>query len=352
VTEQPPFGEALRAEFGAPRGVRRLHSSPRSRVWQVDLAGTPAIVKQIVSTRSADSPGAAGRYAREAAALRLAARVAPPVVPRLLATDDAERLLVLERLTYRRPPHDWIVDYAAALARLHAAAPANGATAGAVPDWAGPTGADADSFLAFAHGVGAAIPASVEGELADLITRLEQAPRNALLHGDPCPGNDLHTAAGVRFVDFERASFGCGWVELAYLRFGFPTCGWATAPPPRLLPEAEAAYHAAWRDATGTDPAGDPVDVCAGWLIQGDALVEGARRGCADHLARAAGDDWTWGTATARERLVHRLGVLADLAADRPDLSGLRLLSAGLHAGALARWPALQPLPERRPDGR
>ncbi|MDR3035626.1 MAG: aminoglycoside phosphotransferase family protein, partial [Kitasatospora sp.] len=96
-----PLGERLRTELGPPRKVRRLVSSPRSRVWRAELAGRPVVVKQLV-----DSPGAADRYAREAAALSLAARPGRPgrpVVPALLGTDPAARLLVLERLEDRTP---------------------------------------------------------------------------------------------------------------------------------------------------------------------------------------------------------------------------------------------------------
>ncbi|MYV57945.1 aminoglycoside phosphotransferase family protein, partial [Streptomyces sp. SID3212] len=45
---QLPFGEGLRAELGPPRQPHRLESSPRSRVWRVELAGGPAVVKQFV----------------------------------------------------------------------------------------------------------------------------------------------------------------------------------------------------------------------------------------------------------------------------------------------------------------
>ena len=140
-----PFGDELRAELGSPGRSRRLGSSPRSRVWRVELAGAPAVVKQIV-----DGPDADERYAREVAALRLAARAETPVVPALLATDPGERVLVLEHLDHRRPSGDWIVGYAAALARLHATARPE--DVGILPRWQGPDPADIDSFLGLADG--------------------------------------------------------------------------------------------------------------------------------------------------------------------------------------------------------
>ncbi|MFF4183754.1 phosphotransferase [Streptomyces sp. NPDC001691] len=339
----PPFGDKLRAQLGSPQEARQLESSPRSRVWRAELAGTAVVVKQLV-----DGPEAAERYAREVAALTLASHVDPPVVPRLIGTDPDERVLVLEYVAPQQPREDWVVDYATALARLHAAPCAD--STGDLPAWSGPTQQDVESFLGLAAALGVAAPSSARAELDGLMDRLAHLPGRALLHGDPCPGNDLHTADGIRFVDFEQAVLGNGLMELAYLRIGFPTCWCVTVPAQPLLEAAEAAYHLAWRRATGTDVKGDLTDACAGWLLRGDALVERARRGTTDHLARIPRHDWTWGTVTARQRLAHRLGVVGRMAADDGGgLTGLGRLSTAMRAAMLARWPALQPPPEHRP---
>ncbi|KRV46543.1 aminoglycoside phosphotransferase [Wenjunlia vitaminophila] len=337
-----PLSEELRAELGSVAKPRALESSPRSRVWRVELSGTPVVVKQLV-----DAPQADERYAREVAALRLASRATPPVVPRLLGADPTARVLVLEYLRHRHPGDDWVIDYAVALARTHATT--GPADVGALPAWSGPTPGDVTRFLEFAAALGGAVPDRLRAELHDLLGRLDRTPGHALLHGDPCPGNDLHTADGVRFVDFEQASLGDPAVELAYLRIGFPTCWCVTAPAGPLLAEAEAAYRSAWRAATGAAAPPDPTDHCVGWLLRGDALVERARRDTVDHLGRLPVEDWTWGTASARQRLVHRLGVVAELAADRPGLTATGRLAADLRARMLARWPALGPVPARRP---
>ncbi|WP_406011888.1 aminoglycoside phosphotransferase family protein [Streptomyces sp. NBC_00984] len=339
---RPPFGDELRAELGSPRHSRRLSSSPRSRVWRVDLAGAPAVVKQIV-----DGPDAEERFAREVTALRLAARAEPPVVPALLGTDPGELVLVLEHLDHQRLSSDWIVGYAAALARLHAAARPQ--DIGMLPRWLGPDSADVESFLRLAEALEVAVAPGVSGEHDGLVHRLGQASGHALLHGDPCPGNDLPTSSGIRFIDFEQASLGSGLVELAYLRIGFPTCWCVTAASARLLDRAETAYRTAWRTATSTELHGDLADACAGRLLRGDALVERAHRGTTDHLARIPDRDWTWGTATARQRLVHRLGVVGRMTADRPDLNGLSRLSTDMRRRMLDRWPTLPPVPAKRP---
>jgi hypothetical protein len=336
-----PWSGELRARHGPPGQATPLASSPRSLVWRVDLAGTPAVVKQVV-----DGPGASDRYERELAALRLAARADPPVAPALLGADPGQRVLVLEWLSGRRPADDWVVGYAETLGRLHEVATAD--DAGTLPRWPGPGRRDVAAFLGLAAGLGAGVPSDVPGELDDLVGRLQQDQGHALLHGDPCPGNDLHTSGGVRFVDFERAALGSGLVELAYLRIGFPTCWCSTAPPAPLLARAEAAYLAAWRAVTGTDAPGDLADACAGWLLHGDALVEQAHRGTADYLALAVHRDWRWGTATARQRLAYRLGVVAQLTAGSARLAGLSQLSADIRDHMLARWPDLAPLPVSR----
>ncbi|NUV72546.1 aminoglycoside phosphotransferase family protein [Streptomyces sp. CAI-121] len=337
-----PFGDELRAELGSPRRSRRLNSSPRSRVWRIELPEATAVVKQIV-----DAPDADERYAREIAALQLATRAEFPVVPALLGADPGQRVLVLEHLTHHPPASDWIIGYAAALARLHATTRPE--DVGMLPQWQGPNRADAESFLRLAGALEVPVRPGVPGELEDLVNRLGQASGHALLHGDPCPGNDLHTATGIRFIDFEQASLGNGLMELAYLRIGFPTCWCVTSASEPLLDRAESAYRNEWRTLTGSEAQDGLADACAGWLLRGDALVERAHRGSTDHLARIPYRDWTWGTATARQRLVHRLGIVAQMTADHTSLSGMSSLSTAMRRRMLTRWPALQPVPAKRP---
>ncbi|CAG7601096.1 aminoglycoside phosphotransferase family protein [Actinacidiphila bryophytorum] len=346
-----PFSDELRSALGKPRRARRLGSSPRSRVWSVELPAGAAVVKQIVGGADAGE-----RYAREIAALRLALRAETPVVPALLATDPAARVMVLDRVAHRPPPPDWIVAYATALARLHASGGPD--ITGALPRWKGPDASDADAFLHLAHRLRVPVPPAAPAEIHALTARLAQAPGHALLHGDPCPGNDLHTADGVTFVDFEQASWGSGLVELAYLRIGFPTCWCVTAAPPPLLERAERAYFTTWYEATGTtaaaatapdtDPSAeaDLADACAGWLLRGDALVERAHRDGTDHLARLPEGNWSWGTVTARQRLAHRLSVVTDLPATR--FPALQTLTAALDARLRALHP-IPPVPSARP---
>ena len=336
------YGEALRAELGQARRLRRIASSPRSRVWRAEVAATPVVIKQIVG-----GPDAAHRYAREVAALRLAAQADHdlPVAPGLIATDPNSRTIVLERLAHDRPAEGWQVEYAAALARLHAVG--RRAESSALPTWSGPTEADVGAFVALAQMLEVPVPSRVIGQLDELVSRLSQTTQRSLLHGDPCPDNTLHTREGVRFVDFESAAIGDGLVELAYLRIGFPTCWCVTSTSEPLLLRAELAYQAAWRIATGAEPRTDLTDACAGWLLRADALVERVERDTTDHFARMADADWRWGTVTARERFAYRLGVVAGLTTGDPEHSELGALTAAMHASMCERWPGLRPPPAR-----
>ena len=337
----PPVGQSLRAALGSPTTIRRLSSSPRSRVWLVEFDGAPAIVKQIAS-----GPGAHDRYLREETALRLAGRARPRVVPDLLATDPGSCVLVLEYLAGEGPDEEWMVHYATALARLHAAA--GPADAGALPAWSEPGPADARSFLDLAAQLQVPIPPQLPDELDGLLGRLDPAGDHTLLHGDPCPDNAVHTSDGIRFIDLEQAAFGSGYTEVAYLWTGFPTCWCATSVPDPVRSQAETAYRSTWRSITGADPGGQLADACAGWLIRGDALVEHARRGPAGYLARLPHEDWRWGTATARQRLLHRLTVVAALAADHRALANLAMVSQAMRDKIQQRWPGMRPLPVAR----
>lgn len=319
----PRFTERLTDELGVPTWRTATDSSPRSHVWLAELRGTPVVVKEIVGSTAA--------FEREATALRLAGRVDPPVTPALLGADDG--ILVLELLTQRPIPADWPIHYADGLRRLHSATSAD--DDGVLPRWTPPTERDVGAFLALARRFDVPVPPAVESELDDLLHRL--APTGfALLHGDPCPGNDIYTDDGIRFVDLEQASLGDGATDLAYLRIGLPTCWCSLALDPDVITAAERAYGAT-----------DVADACAGWLLRGDALVQKSQRDNIDQLARMSTTDWTWGTATARERFVHRLGVVA---ADSDRFVAFGRLAATLRTTLLDVWRDVRPLLTIRPD--
>ncbi|MFH8882908.1 phosphotransferase [Streptomyces californicus] len=344
MVERLPFDDALRSAVGIPKQSRLLDSSPRSRVWRVRLADRSLVIVKQITDGGDTGADADTRFAREVAGLRLAGRAAgPAVAPALIATDMPARVMVLDHLRDLGRTDDWMPGYAESLARLHALT--GPGDAGALPAWSGPTAADADSFLALARTLDVPVPSRVGDELLALLDRLDPTPHHALLHGDPCPGNDLRTAEGVRFVDFERASLGNGLVELAYFRIGFPTCWCAMSVTGAPLTEVEDIYRTTWRGLTGRDVPGDLADACAGWLIQGDALVERAHRGTVDQLARVPTEDFVWGYVSARERLVHRLGVVAGMTRGHDRLHAVGRLGSALAVRLLEGRPKLRPLP-------
>jgi hypothetical protein len=284
--------------------MERLKSGVRSRVW----ADGDRIVKQVV--------GDAAAFTREVTALRLAGHTG--VVPRVLDVDQDTRTVVLERLPSDPFDEDWVIDYARGLARLHqATGPEH---AGVLPRQEVP---DPEPFLRFVR--------ALEVEVGDAETELAftDTGRFDLLHGDPCPGNDMYTERGARFVDLEGAMLGDGLTELVYLRMGFPTCATVSETPKELREAAEQAYFA---ERGRSEPL---EDACVRWLVQGDALVQRAERDGTDHLARVAGEDWKWVSTTARGRLMYRARVVAEFTETHPKTSRL---ARRLHERMIRLW--------------
>ncbi|MEU0881484.1 phosphotransferase [Lentzea sp. NPDC005914] len=272
--------------------MRKLGSSQRSNVWR----DGERIIKQVIGDPKA--------FEREITALRLAEHTG--VVPRILEVDHATRTVVLERLRSDRPGKDWVVDYARGLAKLHmATGPEH---AGLLPRQEIP---DPEPFLRFVRAMDVEI-GKAEEELA-----FEDTGKFDLLHGDPCPGNDMYTDEGARFVDLEGAALGDGLTELVYLRIGFPTCATVTETPRELREAAEQAYFG----ERGSK--GELEDACVRWLVQGDALVQRAERDGTDYLARVLDEDWFWYSTTARGRLMFRARVVATFTETHPEMSAL-----------------------------
>ncbi|MFD4638838.1 phosphotransferase family protein [Lentzea sp. NPDC058436] len=271
---------------------RRLMSGARSKVW----ADGDRIVKQVVGDQAA--------FEREITALKLAAHTG--VVPRILDVDHKKRTVVLERLRSDRFGEDWVIDYARGLARLHqATGPEH---AGLLPRQQVP---DPVPFLRFVRAMDVEI-GRAEDELV-----FEDTGKFDLVHGDPCPGNDMYSPAGARFVDFEGASLGDGLAEVVYLRIGFPTCATVSETPRELREAAEQAY---FEERGFTAPL---EDACVRWFVNGDALVQRAERDGTDHLAKVVDDDWFWYSTTARGRLMFRARVVATFTETHPETSAL-----------------------------
>lgn len=272
--------------------MQKLGSSQRSNVW----ADGDRIIKQVIGDQAA--------FEREITALGLAEHTG--MVPRILEVDHDNRTVVLERLRSEPPEDDWVVDYARGLAKLHmTTGPEH---AGLLPRQRIP---DPEPFLRFVRAMEVEI-GNAEEEL-----NFEDTGKFDLLHGDPCPGNDMYTERGARFVDLEGAMLGDGCTELVYLRMGFPTCATVSETPKELQEAAEQAYFA---ERGRVEPL---EDACVRWLVQGDALVQRAERDGTDHLARVVDEDWFWYSTTARGRLMFRARVVAEFTETHPATSAL-----------------------------
>jgi hypothetical protein len=86
-------------------------------------------------------------------------------------------------------------------------------------------------------------PAGLRDDLADVATILRPGRFEVFSPGDICPDNNLLTAAGVRFVDFESAEYHSAFLDAAYLRMPFSTCWCVFRLPGELARSAEAAYR-------------------------------------------------------------------------------------------------------------
>lgn len=210
----------------------------------------------------ADSAGRAS-FAAEAAGLEFTTGTG--AAPDLLAVDLAERLIVMTDLgdwpsladLLLAPSADqareWLLNWARACGELAVR------TAGRRPEFA--------ALLAKygappASGVLDWLPRRI-GEIPDLLTNLSFAvpdrlgddldqviaglltpgPFEVFSPGDICPDNNLLTAGGVRFIDFESADFHSVFLDAAYLRMPFSTCWCVFALPVDLAGGAQTEYR-------------------------------------------------------------------------------------------------------------
>jgi hypothetical protein len=91
--------------------------------------------------------------------------------------------------------------------------------------------------------LGVTAPAGLAGELAIVAAAVSAQQYPVFSPGDICPDNNLVTADGIRFVDFESAGFHSVFLDAAYLRMPFSTCWCVFRLPAEVAASTEAAYR-------------------------------------------------------------------------------------------------------------
>jgi hypothetical protein len=239
----------------------RLASSERSAVLRCQTSTGSVVVKAY----PAGSEGSAS-FAAEAAGLEFVTGTG--VAPELLATDPAERLIVMADLGAAPSLADLLLGTSPELARA-----ALLSWARACGELAAGVGSRRPEFTALRRKYGAmparwlerrigeipwlltslsiAVPDRLGDDLAQVAALLTPGAFEVFTPGDICPDNNLITAGGVRFIDFESAEFHSVFLDAAYLRMPFSTCWCVFSLPDDLVAEAEAGYRDLVSTVTG-----------------------------------------------------------------------------------------------------
>jgi hypothetical protein len=262
----PPVEAVLKAAsdaLGTPLTAGAdLGGSDRSTVLRCERRGGGTVV---IKSYPAAAEGWRG-FAAEAAGLAFAGPAGAG--PRLLASDASVPLVVMSDLGAAPSLADLL---------LGESAEAAGAAAGALLSWAracgqlavrtagrqrelaalqaaypaaSPVGARhwlhrrIESAPGLAALLGITPPPGLAGDLADVASILAPGGYEVFSPGDICPDNNLMTASGIRFVDFENAEFHSVFLDAAYLRMPFSTCWCVSRLPAELAAAAELAYRA------------------------------------------------------------------------------------------------------------
>ena len=86
-------------------------------------------------------------------------------------------------------------------------------------------------------------PSDLAGDLLQVASLLVPGQFDVFSPGDICPDNNLITASGVKFIDFENAEFHSVFLDAAYLRMPFSTCWCVFRLPDELAVSAQARYR-------------------------------------------------------------------------------------------------------------
>jgi hypothetical protein len=236
----------------------RLASSDRSVVLRCRPAAGGGVV---LKSYPADSAGMAS-FAVEAAGLEFTSGTG--AAPRLLAADPAGRLIVMTDLgdapsladlllgKSPGPARDGLLGWARACGELAVrTAGRAGELTALLAKYGAPSASGARDWLPRRIGeipglltsLSFAVPDGLDQDLEVVAELARSKELEVFSPGDICPDNNLMTAGGVRFIDFENADFHSVFLDAAYLRMPFSTCWCVFALPGGLAAQAESAYR-------------------------------------------------------------------------------------------------------------
>ena len=168
----------------------------------------------------------------------------------------------------------------------------------------------------------------------------ELGSAHAYVHFDPCPDNCHWVGDDLRLLDLESGKLAPWAVDGAYPRIHFPTCWCVNRLPEPAWRAAEAAYRSelarGWSQAEDDARfAEQMVGACAFWALRSGLQLAG----------KAWKEDWTWGIAKVRQRVIMRFELLAETCEEFGLMSATGDTSRRLAERLTALWPESENMP-------
>jgi hypothetical protein len=151
--------------------------------------------------------------------------------------------------------------------------------------------------------IGQRVSTAFWDEYASLVSAVEKPSHfRAYVQNDSCPDNIFITPERLRLIDFERGGYHLCLLDAVYCRMSMPHCYWANRLPDDVAPTVERVYRKVLsrilpeaRDDRRFSMA--LTEACAYWIISNGMWM----------VHRDFEKDFTWGSATWRQRVLLRL---------------------------------------------
>lgn len=264
IARVQPVTEGWSAQFGAWPWVTRC-------AIEGDTGAVPGSVIVKVRRPEGHTRSAPEWFHNERVALEFLTSIGGSVGPRLFAADDEAGILVMEDLGTSPALEDLLLGnnssvaehgfmaFARALGRMHATTASHAGEYYQRRGRLGPVDPAFDRLSILGNDIGSGwrqlreivadrpyLPSLDDtGSDVDELLRVLSEPGSylAFSNGDTCPANCRMSDGGVRFIDFEHASFRHTGLDAAALRFPFPACPCWSRVPEDVGRRAEDAYR-------------------------------------------------------------------------------------------------------------